>query len=187
MRYAAMFGVLLVCTALEAEPIQIGSRVRVRKLTAEDFATRLVEGRVASIDSTGLDIRWPKRMRPRALRSESAVTRIPWDNVLSIEVAVGTRARRFARGIGYGFATGAIMGAMIGYDDGDDPPDSWVAFSAGDKAIILGGLIGGVGLVVGGIAGLATGRTEWHQGERPTGLSLIAVPGGAMVRVARRF
>jgi len=66
----------------------------------------------------------------------------------------------FLPGLGYGVLGGAALGAILGFASGDDPPNQFLSFSASDKAVILGVLFAGVGLVIGGIIGAATPESD---------------------------
>ena len=87
----------------------------------------------------------------------------------------------------YGFTIGFVSGAVVGANDGDDPP-GWLAMSAGDKAMIAGVLFGvigiGIGAVVGGIYGAnhvtwqALPLKNFHLGlspDREGGLAFTAM------------
>lgn len=86
--------------------------------------------------------------------------------------------RGAAEGAGIGALIGAATGAAIGLADGDDEcsPEGWcfLAFTAGEKAVIAGVLLGGVGGVIGLVAGAITGsKFVYSYGEQvrvtPTG------------------
>lgn len=81
-------------------------------------------------------------------------------------------------GAGIGFLIGAVAGAAIGFADGDDEcsPEGWcfVAFSAEEKAVIAGIGIGGIGGLIGLVAGgLSGSRFVYSYGDQvrvtPTG------------------
>ena len=60
------------------------------------------------------------------------------------------------RGILAGGLTGFGVGVIIGFIEGDDEPDTWFSYSAGEKAILYGtglGITGGIiGAVIGALA-----------------------------------
>ena len=64
-----------------------------------------------------------------------------------------------ARGAGYGALIGLGFGAVAGLISGDDPPDNWFAFTAGQKAIAYGVLGIPVGAFVGLIVGTVSHKT----------------------------
>lgn len=79
-------------------------------------------------------------------------------------------------GLGIGGATGFVLGAVLGYSEGDGTGtgtgDCFLELSAGDKAmlggIVFGGLGGLGGLIVGGIHGAANEYThDGYQAIRP--------------------
>lgn len=77
-------------------------------------------------------------------------------------LSVGRQRSRGAgalRGAWLGAAVGAGMGVLAGLVDGDDPPEALLSFSAEEKALMGGVLLGATGGAVGGIIGaLAPGR-----------------------------
>jgi hypothetical protein len=99
------------------------------------------------------------------------------------EVASVTEVRRgrgALEGAGIGFLTGATIGAVIGFADGDDECDDsggqWciLVFTATEKAILGGIFIGGIGTIVGVVFGAAMGsKFVYSYGDQvrvtPTG------------------
>lgn len=71
------------------------------------------------------------------------------------------------RSVLIGFCIGAGVGALIGLASGDDDPHkTWLAYTAGEKAIGGGTLVGGVGALVGLIVGAAAHKTFYIRGKR---------------------
>lgn len=75
----------------------------------------------------------------------------------------------YGKGVAEGFVTGAAIGFaggfFIGYADGDDPPSNepfgdFLRFSAGEKGLILGVALGGLGAIVGIVTGAISGSRE---------------------------
>jgi hypothetical protein len=90
------------------------------------------------------------------------------------------RGRGAAEGAGIGFVSGAAIGAALGFADGDDTCESsggeWClfVFTAGEKAIMGGIVIGTIGGLVGLVVGAASGsKYVYSYGEQvritPTG------------------
>ncbi|HUS27932.1 MAG TPA: hypothetical protein VMZ53_05470 [Kofleriaceae bacterium] len=90
------------------------------------------------------------------------------------------RGRGAAEGAGIGLAVGAVVGAALGFADGDDECDEnsgmWCifVFTAGEKAVMGGVVLGGIGAIVGLVAGAATGsKFVYSYGDQvritPTG------------------
>ncbi len=71
----------------------------------------------------------------------------------NIEKMKARRKGRIGRGVFIGALTGFAIGGLIGLIDGDDPPDTFMAYTAGDKAIVLGLPLAVVGAGVGGLLG----------------------------------
>jgi hypothetical protein len=70
-------------------------------------------------------------------------------------IKVKRRKARFLKRTGAGLLTGVCIGGGIGLLSGDDE-EGFFSFTAGQKAVIWGGLLGGLGLVIGGLAGAAS-------------------------------
>lgn len=100
--------------------------------------------------------------------------RIPSQVITRIDVKQGRRpaGQRVLRGAGFGLLLGGGGGALAGYAMGDDSNCAWVCFSAEDKAMILGVLLGGSGIFVGGIAGGLSRGERWQRVPLPTRMSL---------------
>jgi len=64
---------------------------------------------------------------------------------------------------GIGLVSGAVIGALIGYVEGDDPPG--YVLTAKDKALGYGFYIGLSGAILGGIIGALAGKDEKIQIE----------------------
>ncbi len=74
---------------------------------------------------------------------------------------VHSRRRHTLKGAGVGLLVGAAVGAIVGYADGDNPPTQLFRVTAGEKAVFLGIGMGGVGVVLGAIAGTGVVREHW--------------------------
>lgn len=77
-------------------------------------------------------------------------TCIPFSNITEMKVR---RKGRVGRGVFIGALTGFAVGGLIGLIDGDDPPDTFMALTAGEKALILGIPMAAFGAGVGGLLG----------------------------------
>jgi hypothetical protein len=94
---------------------------------------------------------------------------VPAQSVTHLAVSAGPRSRRAGagRGLGLGFLGGAVIGAMLGFADGDDKcvEGQWCIFdlSASDKAVLGGVLMGGVGAAIGGLVGAARPGERWQK------------------------
>lgn len=75
---------------------------------------------------------------------------IPFSN---IDVMKARRKGRVGRGVLIGALTGLAIGGLIGVISGDDPPDTYMALTAGEKALILGMPLAAIGAGVGGLLG----------------------------------
>ena len=72
------------------------------------------------------------------------------------------RGSGFLRGAGLGVLAGGVVGVVSGFAAGDDPDNHFFQMSAGEKAAVLGVLLGGAGGLVGGVIGLAAPGHRWE-------------------------
>jgi hypothetical protein len=103
------------------------------------------------------------------------------DPATIIRVTDERTLRGAAEGLGLGFAAGALTGVVIGLADGDDPPcdeggHNWCLFNmtAGEKAIVGGVLLGGLGSIV----GLAIGTVKGSDDVYEDASTFAITPGG---------
>jgi len=132
-------------------------------------------GKVVAADDRRLTLRVSGRAQPVIVRHE---------DITSMAVSEWRRSR--ARGALVGAGIGAGAGALMGFASGDDSPGSFIAFTAGEKALILGVALIPVGALIGVVVPSAE---RW--GEVPTDrirLSLALVRGsGAGVSLGLAF
>jgi hypothetical protein len=91
------------------------------------------------------------------------------------------------QGLGIGAGIGAVLGAVLGYSAGDDDVGDdgshggdLFELSAGDKAAIGGILLGGLGGLVGLVAGAMKGSTTiYERGGSSTVITPVGPPGSA--------
>ena len=93
-----------------------------------------------------------------------ASMRMPIGSISRLQVSAGHRptGARALRGAAWGFGGGALVGATVGLSSGDDE-GTFLAFSAEEKAVMLGVSLGAAGLVVGTIIGLASNPEQWRS------------------------
>ncbi|MBA3499035.1 MAG: hypothetical protein H0T65_01595 [Deltaproteobacteria bacterium] len=91
-------------------------------------------------------------------------------------------------GGGIGIVTGAVIGLASGDDEcGDDHGGCFLAFSAGEKAMILGVVLGGLGGLVGLVVGAAKGSTTVYEHPR-SGVSVrVGGPAGSTAGLTMTF
>lgn len=93
------------------------------------------------------------------------------------------RGSSFAKGLLYGTAAGAAVGAIDGYLQGADEPDEFGlgGQSAAHKARVGAVLLGFVGTVAGGVVGLVRPARRWEVASPAAGRASLtpAVQGGA--------
>lgn len=81
----------------------------------------------------------------RQLLSEKYLVEFQIKNIETIKLR---KNKKIGNGILIGAITGLAVGGLIGLISGDDPPEQWFAYTAGEKAIIIGTTfaIGGAGI-----------------------------------------
>jgi hypothetical protein len=89
---------------------------------------------------------------------------VPVTSIRRLDRNVGPRSRGEAiLGTGaVGLVVGAVGGATLGFMSGDDPP-GFLAFSAGEKALMMGTVFGVAGGVLGAAAGAISPGQKWER------------------------
>jgi hypothetical protein len=94
--------------------------------------------------------------------SHGNATRILRANVTALDTSAG-RFRHPWQGLGIGLLAGGATGMVIGFADGDDPQQAFLAMTASEKAVLGGAVVG----VLGGLTGLVVGSLvksdRWHR------------------------
>lgn len=123
----------------------------------------------------------PVSVRLRDLRTGAQLS-VPPEDATGAELRIGMepRGRSALRGFGIGLLTGAVIGGIIGFADGDDPA-GWFSFTAEEKALLFGGALGVAGGTLGGVIGLASPRSRWA----PLAPSVAVSGSGLGVRLTR--
>ena len=155
---AAFVAVLAVLAVLAADvetvvgqvtpSIVPGSRVRI---AAPSLGLSESVGTVQETTDEALVVQfeYPRRMGP-VERSE----------IVELEVSI-QRQRRVLKSLGVGLLVGAGSGVLLGLASGDDPPEMFLAFTAEEKALVGGAMLGLTGGVVGLIVGLVQRQDVW--------------------------
>ena len=156
-----------------------GSRVR---LTAPSLGLSKAVGTVQAATDQALVVQFEY---PRRLET------VDRSRIAAVEVSTPGQ-RKILKSVGVGFLVGAGSGALMGLASGDDPPQQWFAFTAEEKAAMLGVGLGLTGAAVGLIVGLVRRNDVWLP-ALPANADLTILPvvreGGAGVHVglALRF
>lgn len=174
---AAMTSLFCVVTLLALDPspaaaqvastVGPGSRARV---TTPSLGLSAAIGTVREATDDSLLVQF---VNPRRL------VRIERDAITVLEVSIDRHGHAL-KGLGMGTLVGAGTGAVLGLASGDDPP-GFLAFTAGEKALVLGVFFGATGAVVGLIAGALTRSDVWSPvtagSPPPVDVSLLPFTG----------
>lgn len=103
-----------------------------------------------------------------------------------------SHARGALEGLGLGVGIGALTGGAIGLASGDDDCSNedhgcFLEFSAGEKAAILGILLGGLGGLVGLVVGAAKGSTTIYEHSRAGVTVRVGGPEGSTAGLTMTF
>jgi hypothetical protein len=159
-------------------------------VTAIDSGTRVrVNARPAAMRSVVGRVQW-LRGDSMAIRADGADTNtvIPTVRVDRLQVSQGQRRQALSglgRGVMYGGGAGALLGLLIAPEK-----DSFIVFTRGEQALLLGTVFG----LAGGAIGLVTGSLQkaegWKTVPRPAGrVQVTAFPsrGGTALRARLTF
>lgn len=110
------------------------------------------------------------------------------DTVRLLRVSRGLRTRGQGawHGAKIGFLTGAAVGVVAGLFDGDDPADTFIAFTAEEKAVYLGAFTGAIGGTLGLLVGAASPGERWERVPLER-LPSVTVGRSGAVQVGLRF
>ena len=116
------------------------------------------------------------------------IVHVPLGSVTELDVSRGRRTAgsRALRGAGFGLLAGAGTGAVIGFASGDDPA-GFMSFSAEEKALMAGVLLGGAGAVLGTVVGLLSRGEQWEAVPLNSIRTARATDGGMTIGYTIRF
>ena len=159
-RSLAVFGVLS-CAAAEVladDTVQLpaGARVRVTVATGGRLT-----GKFLALDDKTLTLQITGQADPILLRR---------GDITTVAVTSGRRSRGKGALIGAGVGVGA--GIVIGLASGSDPQGTFLAFSAGDKALIYAIVLAPIGALI----GLAVPPAERWEEKRLDRIRLSVYP-----------
>ena len=147
---AALFIVAPTLLAAQEDTlVASGERVRV---TAPGLSSNPIVGTFDQVNRDTLLLSIDGRAEPIS---------VPISSVSKLEVSAGTKSN-FAKGLGIGFLIGATTGALIGAASGDDDPSAFMAFTAEEKAVGAGLVLGLAGGLLGGIIGAVNPSERWE-------------------------
>lgn len=127
-------------------PFTVFSQGAIIKVLLKDGTT--ITGELLSVRENSLVV-YTKTYNDSISAHLSDVSIIKNEEVLSV---IQKGKSKISKGIGYGLLIGAGTGALIGFASGDDG-GGFVSFSAGEKAVFGGVLLGSAGLIIGIIWG----------------------------------
>jgi len=156
-----------------SSPVRPGAEVRVTSPSASGrFVVQEMDSGIVTLrDSSGLALR------------------VPLASVTTLSVLRGRRpaGQRALRGAGVGFAGGAVSGIILGYVDGDDRSNAFISFTAEEKAVAYGLLLGVGSGLVGMVVGLASSGEQWESIPLEHVRAGVASDGGLAVGYTIRF
>lgn len=165
---------LLVASAASAQPSPVSPGETVR------LESRHVNGRfdVVAVSAEMLTVR----------DTAGAVAEVPWESIEGLSRSRGQRSsgQGFLRGFGFGSLGGASAGILLGLASGDDPPGTFIQFSAGEKALVAGAALGIAGGLAGGFIGALAPGEQWERVSL-TGAVVGAGAGRAGLQYSIRF
>ena len=131
-------------------PDTLPIKLHTYKVSVYNFNKQSNFGYLAEINDSVLLLS-PTEVRYNPIYSDSKNTKsFNYIDISSIKIR---RTGTTGRGILIGAVSGLVTGAIIGFADGDDPPDPFFSYTAGEKAIAVGAMGSVVGAVIGGIIG----------------------------------
>ncbi len=132
----------------EDKPLQLSEGARVR-ISAPVVAARPILGTVVGLDERTVDV---------AVIGKGDAVVVPRSAISRIDVGCGRRSRGRNALIGAGIGLG--MGALLGLAHGGDDPEMWIAYSAGEYALMFAAL----GAPAGALVGAAVPpRERWRE------------------------
>lgn len=170
----ALLGALALPAGTHAQALAPGTRVRVGVRDA------IPAQRVGTLVSLrGDTLAW------RAEHDTTAVA-VPLAALARLDTSAGFR-RHTVNGLIIGAATGVALGVTIGIASGNDPQGEFLRFSAGDKAVMAGAVLGVAGTVIGAGIGWAVKSERWMPFSLPRNAAFRIAPTTAGVRFGIAF
>jgi hypothetical protein len=144
-----MLAILLIAAdhalSQEAPP----ARKMTYKITISDSASESLKGYLYDITDSSLKIsQWAVALRAAEVRD--AFKEVDHRQIRDVTIK---RNHAAGRGAWKGALIGTLVGVIAGLVEGGDPQEYWFRLSAGDKALIYGGMAGTVGTGVGALVG----------------------------------
>lgn len=161
------FSFLLVMLLVAGRPA-IGQnhpqpRKLIYKISITDSKFQNVKGYLFHLSDSSLKMAyWPVAFASDN-RTNQAYTEIPYRQISEITIK---RNHGAGRGALKGALLGLLIGAAAGFIEGGDPKDYWFRVTAGEKAIIYGGLAATAGTGIGALIGALAKKRFMIAGKR---------------------
>ena len=139
------------------------------------FSILLLSGNMLAKERKGADLIILKTNRTQvrgeliAVKENSLLLK-EYDSGADVSVDIGkiqlieiVKESKVWKGIGYGLLGGAVIGVLVGYLLGDDPPTTVPIITDDEKALALGIMCGITGGALGGIGGAIAGADKTIQ------------------------
>lgn len=133
------------------------------KITIEDSSPEPVKGYLFNFTDSSLKVGfWPVSFGDPAGAREN-FTEINYKHISEISLK---RNHGAGRGAWKGAAIGVLSGVIAGMIEGDDPPEYWFRMTAGEKALVYGGMGAAAGTGIGALIGALTKKRFVIGGTR---------------------
>ncbi len=139
----------------QTDTAALAKTTRPSRATVNTMDGKIIKGWLYKTDTGSVYLLHAKTKVLQPLNYNTADRNQPTYNIDAFQInTIALKEKRAGlKGALIGLGAGAVVGAIIGFASGDDPPEQFLAFTAGEKAFGLGLLGGSTGALIGGIAG----------------------------------
>lgn len=160
-------GALAQRAAAQGAAIAAGARVRI---TTDSAPAWPVVGSLLSATRDSVRVRLLPSSEPTSLANE---------RIQTLAVSAG-RHGHAVQGLIIGSASGLVIGAVGGYASGDDPPQTFMGMTKGEKARLAAAVLGVVGAGAGALIGHFVKTEEWRTVALPVQVSIAPTGRGGI-------
>lgn len=163
MKHSSLIIAILLIAAIQALS-QNGppGRKIIYKISISDSSSESFKGYLYDLTDSTLKLSlWPVRLR--APESKDIFKEVDYSHIQKVKLR---RNHGAGRGAWKGALIGAVIGVIAGFVEGDDDPESWISFTASEKALMYGSSFGAVGTGIGAIIGGSVKKTYTIGGRK---------------------